>query len=203
MKYFNKKGLKNYIDNEVVFNVASKLSYKIIKVNYAKSGSKFLQNAIELKNDFIEELKNECILNMFQYGFINNGILRIKKHTFKSKSKKEFHFINKKAVISELNSIIYKYKKIEKLQHIEIDSNDSIEELERQAYYMYNNKIYEVTQKENNRINIDMLELTEKQKEVLLIYAKNTSYNKTAEILGIAKNTVATTIQRIRKKIEV
>ena len=200
MKYFSKK---MNVDNDIIFNVASKLSYKVIKVNYAKSASKFLQNAIELKNDFVEELKNECILKIFEYGFVNDGILRIKSHTFKSTSRREFELLNKKAVISELNSIIYRYKRIEKMQNIEIDNDNNIDELEKMAYYMYNNKVYEVTKKDNNKINIDVLELTNRQKEILLMYAKTKSYQKVADMLGIGKTTVLKTIQRIRQKVEV
>ena len=45
-----------------------------------------------------------------------------------------------------------------------------------------------------------MLDLTEKQKEILNIYSKIGTFGKTAEILGVAKSTVQVTIERIRKK---
>jgi DNA-directed RNA polymerase specialized sigma subunit len=71
-----------------------------------------------------------------------------------------------------------------------------------QSYVNYIKKEENILQKREivKKFSLDMLNLTEKQKEILNIYSKIRSMSQTAEILGVAKSTVQVTIERIRKK---
>lgn len=144
---------------------------------------------------------------ILEVGFFNSNILKVKKHTFKTKKdiKEEFKILNTKKLYSLLNNVIYKNRKIEEVKELSIDTEEEEEEqkIEKTMYKLYNNKVYEVTKKENSKINIEMLELTERQKEILLMYAKTKSYQKVADMLGVGKTTVLKTIQRIRQKVKV
>ena len=200
MKYYNK--VNKNINCEKIMSLCDKMSWKILKVCYSKdSGNKFLIEGLELKNDLIEELKATCYLAIFENGFSLDNKLYIKKRCFNLKNKMDFKYLNKKAVCSTLNYFKNKYKKIEKNKEfsLEEESEENAKKLDKISYQLYNSKIYEI-KKNDRKISIELLGLTERQKEILLIYAKTKSYQKTADLLGIGKTTVLKTVQRIREK---
>lgn len=80
------------------------------------------------------------------------------------------------------------------------DDDDKLSEVDKVAYIKYfNNNNYV----EEQTFDIDKLELTDRQKEILNIYATTNSIRKTAEILQVSASTVQVTIERIRTKLKV
>ena len=80
------------------------------------------------------------------------------------------------------------------------DDDDKLSEVDKVAYIKYfNNNNYV----EEQTFDIDKLELTDRQKEILNIYATTNSIRKTAEILKVSASTVQVTIERIRNKLKV
>ena len=101
-----------------------------------------------------------------------------------------------------VNKYMYNYK-VQDIKNIEITIDENgISNLDRKSYINY--VMEEVTPIEktekNKQFNIELLGLTEKQLEILNVFSKMGSFGKTAEVLGITKSTVQTTINRIKNK---
>ena len=98
---------------------------------------------------------------------------------------------------------MYNYKR-DKINNVEIvvneETNATNTDLQAYVNFVKEKSSYYEDIKENKSFSIDILELTDRQKEILNIYSKTQSRQKTAEILGIAKSTVQVTIERIRAK---
>ena len=98
---------------------------------------------------------------------------------------------------------MYNYKK-DKINNVEIvineDTNASNTDLQGYVNFIREKSNYYEEVRTNKSFSLEMLDLTEKQKEIVNIYSKMQSRQKTAEILGISKSSVQTTIERIRSK---
>lgn len=108
-----------------------------------------------------------------------------------------------KSCYSKINKYMYNYK-INKINNIEIVINEETNatNVDFQGFVNYEREkssYYEET-REKKSFDLELLELTDRQKEILNIYSKTQSRQKTAEILGVAKSTVQVTIERIRVK---
>ena len=80
------------------------------------------------------------------------------------------------------------------------DDDEKLSEVDKVAYIKYfNNNNYV----EEQTFDISKLELTDRQKEILNIYATTNSIRKTAEILKVSASTIQVTIERIRNKLKV
>ena len=77
----------------------------------------------------------------------------------------------------------------------EEEENNALDKIAYINYISNNNYI------EKQSFDIDDLDLTDKQREILNIYATTNSMSKTAEFLGVSKSTVQTTIERLRRKL--
>lgn len=179
----NKKYYKigNKIEVEELQEVAHGIVLKGLKV-VESSGNKWASRIIEHQDvETLEDLKSIVMLELIENDYIIN-----------------------KECYRKINKYLYNYK-IDKIKNVEIVVEDEEEEnrvTEYQAYveYIRNINDYNETKSIYNKFNIEELKLTEKQQEILNIYSKTCSYDRTAEILGLAKNTVATVIKRIQKK---
>ena len=153
-----------------------KILIKGLKVNYSCSCNKRVLSILEHRNkeDLEDLLQDLELMNL------------------EGKTAKEMY--------SYIDSWCYNNKKIDNsIIELVVDENNQNDELDRISYINYiNNNNYV----EEQQININNLDLTEKQKEILNIYATTNSMQKTADFLGIAKGTVQNTIQRLRKKLE-
>lgn len=201
-KYINKKIELNNNEIMEVMETSKKIACKVLKVACSSSGSSYFWNGLECKNDLKEELESIAYLAMLESGFYINNKLYIKGKIFKSNVKK-FEFLNKKTVVSAINKAIYKNRRIEEVKEFSLDNEteENKNEVEKISYKLYNSNIYEL-KKDNSNILIEKLCLTERQKEILLIYSKTRSYQRTADLLGVGKTTVLKTIQRIRQKVK-
>ena len=154
-----------------------KILVKGLKVNYAFSYNKRIERILENKDkDTLEDLLQDLELMNLE-----------------EKTSKEMY--------SYIDNYFYKIKK-EDTATVEIVVNEEEEEennaIDKIAYINYissNNYV------EKQSFNIDDLDLTDKQKEILNIYATTNSMSKTAEFLGVSKSTVQTTIERLRRKL--
>lgn len=154
-----------------------KILVKGLKVNYAFSGNKRVERILENKNkeDLEDLLQDLELMNL------------------EGKDASE--------MFKYIDAWCYDRKK-EDTATVEIVVNEEEEEennaLDKIAYinYISNNNYIE-----KQSFDIDDLELTDKQREILNIYATTNSMSKTAEFLGVSKSTVQTTIERLRRKL--
>ena len=179
-----KQGYKigDTIQESELQEVARGIAIKALKVIETK-GNLWASRIIEHKDiDTLEDLEQTVVLVLLE----NN--LQITKECFKI-----------------VNKYLYNYK-LKKAKNIEIVVNDSdnVSNLDKKSYLKYIveevNSIKKVEQ--DKKINIEELNLTKKQIEILNIFSKMGSFGKTAEVLGISKSTVQVTIERIRKKAQ-
>lgn len=164
---------------EELEEVAKGIVLKALKV-IETSGNRWATNIIEKRDvDTFEDLVQTVCLKLIENNYI------ITKECYRT-----------------INKYLNNYK-LEKSKNIEIviDENSNNCNVDKQSYIQY-------LKEENNslenkeyikKITLDKLELTERQKEILNIYSKN-SLEKTAEILGVTKSTIQTTINRIKQK---
>lgn len=161
-----------------------KILIKGLKVNYARSCNKRIERILENKDkDTLEDLLQDLELMNLE-----------------GKTSKEMY--------SYINHYFYEIKKEDKAT-VEIivqdqDQDQDEDEEENNAFdkIAYINYISSNNYVEKQSFSIDELNLTDKQKEILNIYATTNSMQKTADFLGVAKGTVQNTIQRLRKKLE-
>lgn len=155
-----------------------KILVKGLKVNYAFSSNKRVERILENKN--VEDLED-----LLQDLELMNLEAKDASEMFKY-----------------IDNWCYGRKK-EDTAIVEIVVNEEEEEEENNALdkISYINYINNNNYIEKQSFDIDDLNLTDKQKEILNIYATTNSMNKTAEFLGVSKSTVQTTIERLRKKL--
>lgn len=155
-----------------------KILVKGLKVNYAFSGNKRVERILENKNkeDLEDLLQDLELLNL------------------EGKDASE--------MFKYIDAWCYGRKK-EDTATVEIVVNGEEEEEENNAIdkIAYINYINSNNYVEKQSFDIDDLDLTDKQKEILNIYATTNSMSKTADFLGVSKSTVQTTIERLRKKL--
>lgn len=155
-----------------------KILIKGLKVNYAFSYNKRIERILENKDkDTLEDLLQDLELMNLE-----------------AKTSKEMY--------AYIDNYFYKTKK-EDNATVEIVVNEEEEEEENNAIdkISYINYISSNNYVEKQSFDIDELGLTEKQREILNIYATTNSMSKTAEFLGVSKSTVQTTIERLRRKL--
>lgn len=155
-----------------------KILLKGLRVNYAFSGNKRVERILENKNkeDLEDLLQDLELLNL------------------EGKDAKE--------MFKYIDAWCYGRKK-EDTATVEIVVNGEEEEEENNALdkIAYINYINSNNYVEKQSFELDDLGLTDKQKEILNIYATTNSMQKTADFLGVSKSTVQTTIERLRKKL--
>ena len=155
-----------------------KILVKGLKVNYAFSGNKRVERILENKNveDLEDLLQDLELMNL------------------EGKDASE--------MFKYIDAWCYGRKK-EDTATIEIVVNGEEEEEENNALdkIAYINYINSNNYVEKQSFELDDLGLTDKQKEILNIYATTNSMQKTADFLGVSKSTVQTTIERLRKKL--
>lgn len=201
----NKEGKEKNIDFEVI----KKVSMKALKVVASQGGKKALDILVYFKNyraDDFEDLVQAVALAAIENGYKMNSKIIIKNHVFTLRNKiNGFNFISKaskKNVFKRTNSILYNMKK-EKLYTMSYNNfiDDKKEYIETVSYnqFLCNNNSYEIEKKA--KFNVESLGLTERQNEILKMYANLKSINKVAEILGISKQAVSKTINIIRNKV--
>lgn len=167
-------------DLEQLENIASGMVIKALKICEVK-GNNWATRIIEKKDvETFEDLKQIVILELIENDYV------VSKECYR-----------------KVNKYLYNYK-VEKVKNIEIVVNEeeNYSNIDRYSYIDYIKSERNVIENKETakRFSLDMLGLTEKQKEILNIYSKLNSYEKTAEILGISKGATQTTIKRIKEK---
>lgn len=170
----------DFVEVEKIEEVAKGIVIKGLKVIEA-SGNNWASRIIERKDiETFEDLKSIVILEIIENDY------KITKECYR-----------------KINKYMYNYK-INKINNIEIvineETNASNVDLQGFVNYEREKSSYYEDIRENKTFNLELLDLTDRQKEILNIYSKTQSRQKTAEILGVAKSTVQVTIERIRAK---
>lgn len=167
------------IEIEELETVATGISIKGLKVVEA-SGNLWATRIIEGKDvDTLEDIKQSVILKLIENNYI------ISKECYKV-----------------INKILYNYKK-SKINDVEIIIEDNgASNLDYNSYisYVKSNDFAFETENIKNKMLLKELNLTKKQLEILNIYTKIGSMQETADVLGVTKSTVQTTINRIKQK---
>ena len=206
VKVFNKKeGKEKSIDFEIIKKVAMK-ALKVIATNGEKKALDILVYFKNYKMDDFEDLVQAVALAAIENGYKMNSKIIIKNHVFTLKNKVNgFAFIGK---VSKKNIYRVVRKEIYRLSKEEIHCmsynnflDNKKEYIETLSYnnFLCENNSYELEKKAT--FNIESLGLTERQTEILKMYANLKSINKVAEILGISKQAVSKTINIIRNKV--
>lgn len=167
---------------EEIEEVATGIALKGLKVIEA-NGNLWASRIIERKDiESFEDIKHNVILKLLENDLI------ISKECY-----------------NVVNAYMYNYK-VNKIKNVEIIVNEETNatNLDKNSYIEYikeyNNGI--IKEETKNKFCLDALNLTDKQKEILNIYSKTNSMQKTADLLGIAKSSVQKTIERIREKTQ-
>lgn len=194
---------------DVDYTIINKVAMKALKVVATNGEKKALDILIYYKTkklDDFEDLVQEVALAIVENGYILKDRLVIKKHSFKLKKEVNgFKFISK---VSKKNSYRVVRKAIYRLAKEELNCysyNDLVDEkneyIETLSYkqFVLDDTSYKLTKKAT--FNLNTLNLTNRQKEVLQMYASLKSINKVAELLGISKQAVSKTINVIREKV--
>ena len=153
-----------------------KIMIKGLRVNYACSCSKKVLRMLEgqAKEDLEDLLQDLELMNL------------------EEKTVDEMY--------SHIRHFVYNIQKEEKSEiSLIIDDDDEKSEIDKISYIKYINSSNYV---EEQTVDINKLELTERQKEILNIYATTQSMSKTAEFLGISKARVQNTLSRTRSKLQ-
>lgn len=194
---------------DVDYTIINKVAMKALKV-VATSGDKKALDVLfyckTKKLDDYEDLVQEVALAIVENGYILKDSLVIKKHSFKLKKEVDgFSFITK---VSKKNSFKVVRKAIYRLAKEELncysynvladEENEFIEVLSYNKYIV-DDTSYKLAKKA--KFNLDELGLTNRQKEILQMYASLKSINKVAELLHISKQAVSKTINVIREKV--
>lgn len=168
------------IEIEELETVATGIAIKGLKV-VESSGNLWATRIIEGKDvDTLEDIKQTVILKLIENNYI------ISRECYKV-----------------INKILYNYKK-SKINNVEIIINDEngASNLDYNSYIEYIKSNDYVLESENikNKMLLSELQLTKKQLEILHIYVKLGSMQETADVLGVTKSTIQTTINRIKQK---
>ena len=185
----SKKGiLGKKIENvEELEKVSEIITIKALKIIESK-GNKYASNILDYKKsyclDIFEDLKSEVIIKIIENDYI------ITKECFKI-----------------VNNYLYNIKKerIEIIINTETETEEGKALLNKDSYIKFINEEHNETEQTETMPFYEILEklnLTEKQKEILLIYSKVYNFSKVADILGITKSSVSNTIYRIKDKIK-
>lgn len=177
----NNKGYKigDTIKKEDLEKVTRGITRKALKVIESK-GNNWASRILEYKDlDILQDLEQTVAMQILEDRY------QITREAFRIVNKYMYNF------------------KIQKLKDVEITiDKNGISNLDKKSYVNYvmeEMTPIEKTEK-NKKLNIEMLELTEKQLEILNVFSKMGTYGKTAEVLGVTKGTVQTTISRIKNK---
>ena len=168
------------IEVEELENVATGISLKGLKV-IETSGNNWASRIIEGKDkDTFEDIKQNVILKLIENNYI------ISKDCYRT-----------------VNKTLYNIRK-EKINNVEIIVNEdtNVSNVDYNSYIEYVKQEINVieTIETRNKMLLKELNLTKKQIEILNVYSKLNSMQGVADILGVTKSTVQTTIERIRKK---
>lgn len=206
VKVVNKKERQ---EKSIDFEVIKKVSMKALKVVATNGDKKALDILVYFKNykmDDFEDLIQAVALASMENGYKMNSNIIIKNHVFTLKNKVNgFNFIGK---VSKKNTYRVVRKELYRMAKDELNCmsynnyiDDKKEYIESISYnqFLCNNNSYELEKKA--KFNIESLGLTERQAEIIKMYASLKSINKVAEILGISKQAVSKTINIIRNKV--
>lgn len=205
-KVINKKERQEkLIDFEIIKKVAMK-ALKVVATNGDKKALDILVYFKNYKVDDFEDLVQAVSLAAIENGYKMNNKIVIKNHVFTLKNKVNgFAFIgkvSKKNIYRVVRKEVYKLSKEE--MHCMSYNNFIDDKKEYIETISYNNFLCEnnsYTMKKKATFNIESLGLTERQAEIIKMYASLKSINKVAEILEISKQAVSKTINIIRNKV--
>lgn len=210
LKLYNKKE----IEKEINYDVVKSIAYKALKVASCNSRGVNMQALIicerymNAKNDDWNDATQDVALACLENGYKINNKIVIKSHSFKLKnSQKKFNFISKiskKCIYRSINKLLN--IALHSSKNISIDSyiNEKQEYIEKVSYNEfltnYSNS-YDKKSIKKTSIDLNNLNLTNRQLEILKMYAKTGSIVQVAELLDISKQAVSKTINIIRKKL--
>lgn len=180
----NKKIYKigDKIEVDEILSVANGIVKKAVNV-IATSGDRIAlelqeNKHIDLKQDLVQEVATQLILNNY---IISKECYKIVRSYIYKKNRDTIELIIDEDGTDEGNDFKKMYDKI--------------------AYVKYINEYKEVKNSKQFNINKLMDGLTERQKEIIYMYAKCNSMQKVADLLGIKKSSVSDAIYTIRNKI--
>lgn len=178
----NKKTYKigDKINVEELEDVSRGIARKAINV-IATNGDRI---ALELQEGKHKELMEDIIQEVTLQLILNDYV--ISKECFKI-----------------VRSYIYKKNRdiIELIVDDDGTNNDFYNMQDKKAYINYINSYRQEQKSKVFDVNILLEGLTTRQREIINIYAKTNSMQKTADLLGIKKSSVSDTIYTIRNKI--
>lgn len=182
---------------------SAKILSKTLNVIYSKSSSQYVLDILQHKNiEELHDLQQEVVMKILKSNYMYNNTIKIKNNYYKIKrNRRELKVLDLQRICRYINSIIYHRRKNKE----NVIALDIIREQEERTECI-SCYIVEHTEK-TNKIKKQMqsiaeLKLTEKQKEILQMYATLRSTYRVAEALNISRSTVDTTLRRIKNRIK-
>lgn len=174
-----KKLIGRRINIEELEGISKQVVRKSLRVIASSTSSLYIHKLLEFKdidtlNDLYQEVATQVILD--GYVITKNAFRTVRKYLYNNYEKTEIEiFTTEEEEEKILNNIFY-------------------------VSYLNNNNKEEY--KKRNSINIDELGLTDKQKDIINMYASGTSCRNIAKLLNIKSvGTVSNTIRRFKNKI--
>ena len=211
------KNLYNYeVQTYELNTIATLIANKSLKKLESKGyniATDIIENKNYYKKDDYDDLKQAIIEKIILDNYI------ITKDTYKAvyrylynNNKDTYTTIKTKKAVEKIDEKTGELKTqyedtYEKIYNVSLektlDDDDKSSILNYISYLSYNSSkiIINNTKKENAKNIINALKLTEKQRELLNIYSKTQSFEKTAQFLGISKQAINITIKRIKEKL--
>lgn len=205
-KYKIKKIKFNANDKEFTQELeltSAKILSKTLNVIYSKSSCQYVLDILHHKNiEELHDLQQEVVLQILSNNFIYNNLIKIKNNYYRIKrNNQKLIVLDLQRICRYINSMIYHSRK----NNENVIALDIIRQQEERTECV-SCYIVEHTEK-TNKIKKQMqsiaeLRLTEKQKEILQMYANMRSTYRVADALNISRSAVDTTIRRIKNRIK-
>lgn len=173
--------LNERVKEEKLEEVAELVMYKALRIVEQK-GSLYASVLIEKKDiETLKDIKQDVIIQIIcdDYIVTRNAFRVVRKFIYNNYEKNNI-------------DIFYNDEKIEI-------------EMNKQSFEKYNKKIVNVSfmKQKNIDFNIEKIKLTEREREIINMYAKGISVSEICKNLEIkSKGTVSNTIKRVKEKIK-
>lgn len=179
MEENTKKLIGRRVNVEELEEISKQVVRKSLRVIASSTSSLYIHKLLEFKDiDTLKDLEQEVVTQLIVDGYVvtKNAFRIVRKYLYNNYEKTEIEiFSSEEEEEKILNNVFY----------VSYLNNNNVEEYKKQKSF-----------------NIDELDLTDRQREIISMYASGTSCRNIAKLLNIKSvGTVSNTIKRLKNKI--